>query len=172
MEKLTLNIDFKSCELLDMVLNAFGDGEHLDRSAILEIFDSNENEAVKQINILAQLRFIRKIAEVEDSRLGLIFYKEQNTDLFLAQGGFTAQYLKTAEEKKVSDKRQGLADENARLENEALKHQVTIRDQENRIRSLDEKLKRFEILKNYEWLIRLAFSAVAAFLTWWLTKNI
>jgi hypothetical protein len=43
MEKLTLNIDFKSCELLDMVLNAFGDGEHLDRSAILEIFDSNEN---------------------------------------------------------------------------------------------------------------------------------
>jgi hypothetical protein len=64
-----------------------------------------------------------------------------------------------------------LADENARLENEALKHQVTIRDQENRIRSLDEKLKRFEILKNYEWLIRLAFSVVAAFLTWWLTKN-
>ena len=139
MEKLTLNIDLKSCELLDTILKAFGDGEHLDKSDVLEIFNSNSNKAVKYINILAQLRYIKKIAEVEGSRLGMMFYKEQNTDLFLAQGGFTAQYFKTAEEKIVSDNRKSLADENARLENEALKHQASIRDQENRIRTLDEK---------------------------------
>lgn len=172
MEKLTLNIDLKTCELLDKVLEAFGDGQHLDKETVLEIFENDENNAVKHINILAQLRYIRKIAEVEDSRLGMIFYKEENSDLFLAQGGFVAKFTKAAEEKKIADNRQNISDENARLENENLKYQATIRDQESRIRDLDEKLKRFELLKNYEWLIRLIIGLATAILTWWLTTKV
>ena len=171
MEKLTLNIDLKTCELLDKVLEAFGDRQHLDKETVLEIFENDENNAVKHINILAQLRYIRKIAEVEGSMLGMMFYKEGNSDLFLAQGGFVAKFTKTAEEKKIADNRQNLADENARLENENLKHQTTIRDQENRIRDFDEKLKKFELLKNYEWLIRLAVGVTAAIFTWWFSRN-
>lgn len=171
MEKLTLNIDLKTCELLDKVLEAFGDGQHLDKDTVLEIFENDENSAVKHINILAQLRYVRKIAEVEGSRLGMMFYKEENTDLFLAQGGFAAKLLEASEEKKIADNRQTLADENARLENDNLKYQTTIRDQESRIRDLDEKLKKFEVLKNYEWLIRLVIGVSAAIFTWWFTQK-
>ena len=41
----------------------------------------------------------------------------------------------------------------------------TIRAQEDIIRSLDKKLKQFEMLKNYEWLKRFSFGAGAALAT-------
>ena len=166
-----LTFDLKTCELLDTVLKAFGDGVHLDSSVVLEVFSGSEIEAIKHINILSELGYVRKIAEIEGGRLGMLFYKEQTTDLFLAQGGFVAQYQKDAEEKKVSDNRNNMADENARLGNEELKYKANIRNQESRIRALDEKLKRFEMLKNYEWLIRLVLIALTAFITWSLKKT-
>jgi hypothetical protein len=169
MEKLTLNQ--KSCELLDSLLQAFGDGVHLKRPTILKLFDGDENEAVKHINILSQLGYIKKMAEMEGQKLGEIFYKNDSADLFLMQGGFTARYLKAAEEKISEDNRQSLVDENTKLQNEALKHQATIREQEDRIRSLDEKLKRFEMLKNYEWLIRLSIAFIVATFTWWINNR-
>lgn len=129
-----MNMDLKTCKSLDSILLAFGENDHLDRDSVLKLFNDNENEAAKHINILAQFNHIKKIAEVEDSKLGLAFLKEDNTDLLLAQGGFTELYLKAAEEKKTSDERQNLADENARLANEAHKHQATIHLREDRIK--------------------------------------
>lgn len=38
---------------------------------------------------------------------------------------------------------------NLELQNEALSYQKTIRDQEDRIRDLDERVKKFEMLTSY-----------------------
>ncbi|RZK38622.1 MAG: hypothetical protein EOO90_21685 [Pedobacter sp.] len=165
-----LSLSQKSCEQLDGVLNAFGNGVHLDKSKVLELFENDENEASKHINILAQFGYIHKMAEVEGQKLGELFYKEDRTDLFLMEGGFTAQYLKALEEKSSNESRQNLLDENTKLQNDALKHQATIREQEERIRTLDEQIKRFEMLKNYEWLIRLAIIVTTSAIVWWFTQ--
>lgn len=163
-------MNLEKCELLDAVLKAFNGKDHVSKETILSIFGGDENIAVDYIDILAQLRYVRKIGEIEGSRLGLVFYKEQGLDLFLSEGGFTTQYNKKELEQKQADNRQNLETQNLELQNEALRYQTTIRDQEDRIRNLDEKVKHFEILKNYEWIIRLAFGAISALLAWWLTK--
>jgi hypothetical protein len=166
MNKITVNISQKESELLDAILKKFGNGEHLSREEILPIFDSNENLAADHIDILSKLNYIRKIAEIEGSRLGLAFYKETGVDLFLSKGGFTGRYNKELEAHRELEAQNTLQHENLHLQNESLKHQGRIRDQENTIRNLDEKLKRFEMVKNYEWLLRLAIGLISGIIAW------
>lgn len=170
MAKISLSMTPEKCGLLDAVLRAFNGTDHFSKETILPIFDGDENIAADYIDILAQLRYVRKIGEIEGSRLGQVFYKEPGLDLFLSEGGFTTQYNKKVQEQKQADKRQNLETQNLELQNEALRYQTTIRDQEGRIRNLDEKVKRFEMLKNYEWIIRLAFGVFSAAIAWWFTK--
>lgn len=169
MMKMKLNI--KQCELLDKVLDAFGNNEHLDKETVLGIFNNDENEASVHINILSKLGLIRKIGEIAGSKLGLIFYKEEQADFFIAQGGFVEKYKETEKELNESNELKLLEKRNLELENEALLYQTTIREKESNIRSLDEKLKKFEMLKNYEWLIRLGIGIAFGFCTWWFTRS-
>lgn len=163
-------LNLKQCELLDKILIAFGNTEHLDKDTILEIFNNDENEASTHVNILSKLGLIRKIGEIAGSKLGLIFYKEDQADIFIAEGGFVAKYKKTEKELNEANEFKLLEKKNLELQNEALSYQKTIRDQENRIRDLDERIKKFEMLKNYEWLIRLGIGVVFGIATWWFTR--
>ena len=45
----------------------------------------------------------------------MMFYKEENTDLFLMQGRFVAKFNKSAEGEKNADNSENLADENAKI---------------------------------------------------------
>lgn len=64
-----MKLNIKQCEFLDKILNAFGNDEHLDKETILGIFNNDENEASVHVNILSQLGLIRKIGEIEGSKL-------------------------------------------------------------------------------------------------------
>lgn len=166
-----MKLNIKQCEFLDKILNAFGNDEHLDKETILGIFNNDENEASVHVNILSQLGLIRKIGEIEGSKLGLLFYKEEQAYTFMAEGGFVEKYKETEKELNESNEIKLLEKRNLELENEALSYQKTFRDQEIRIRDLDEKLKKFEMLKNYEWVIRLSIGVVFAIATWWFTRS-
>lgn len=166
-----MKLNIKQCEFLDKILNAFGNDEHLDKETLLEIFNNDENEASVHVNILSQLGLIRKIGEIEGSKLGLLFYKEEQADIFIAEGGFVKKYKDKEKEITETNELKLLEKRKLELENEALSYQKTIRDQEDRIRDLDERVKKFEMLKNYEWLIRLSIGVVFAIATWWFTRS-
>lgn len=89
----------------------------------------------------------------------------------MAEGGFVEKYKETEKELNESNEIKLLEKRNLELENEALSYQKTFRDQEIRIRDLDEKLKKFETLKNYEWVIRLSIGVFSAIATWWFTRS-
>ena len=163
----TLSLNRQTCDDLDLVLAAFGGKEHLSKEELLEIFDNNEVLAADCIDILAQLGYVKKIGEVQGSRLGLAFYKEPEAYVFLSQGGFKEAYSSKLKEKLEADELQTLTKTNLQLQNETLKYQVTIREQEGKIRILDERVKRFEMLKNYEWIIRLSIGVISALIVWW-----
>jgi hypothetical protein len=164
-------LSLKTCELLDKILNAFGNTEHLDKETILEIFNNDENEASNHVNILSKWGLIRKIGEINGSKLGLLFYKEEQADIFMAEGGFVEKYKESEKKHKEENDLKLLEKKNLELQNEALSYQKTIRDQDNRIRDLDERIKKFEMLKNYEWLIRLSVGIGSGIATWWFTLS-
>lgn len=64
MNKITLSMTLKKCELLDSILKAFGNEEHLGKEEVLAIFNGNENLAADHTEVLAKLNFIQKIVEI------------------------------------------------------------------------------------------------------------
>jgi hypothetical protein len=153
---------------LDELLNLFGDSIYLKQKEILSLFAGDENLAAEYMNILCSLQLVNEGAKA-GSKLALMYIKQIGADMFISEGGFIGQYNRKLAESTQQQDRQKLEVENLTLQNEALTYQATIRDQEAVIRLLDEKNKRFELLKNYEWLIRLAiavFVGLAGYFFW------
>lgn len=80
------------------------------------------------------------------------------TKEFLEEGGFISRYNDMMEEFQNEDDKNKLEKEKLLLETENLKHKLTIRDQEQRIRDLKEKNSIFQLIKNYWWLFLLLIS--------------
>jgi len=79
----------------------------------------------------------------------LVFYKN---------GGVAVENEKREKTKNDRNEFMTLQKENLELQNENLKYNQTIRDQEARIRDLEEKNKTFELIKHYWWLLTLFFA--------------
>jgi hypothetical protein len=79
--------------------------------------------------------------------------KNEYTEEFLRNGGFTKKYEELLEEELAEEQLKELEKQKLKLETENLKYQKTIRDQEQRIRNLSEQNSSIELLKNYWWLI-------------------
>lgn len=156
--------------LLSLILPE-GLSDYFEFDKVEKLFNNDENEASTYVNILSKLGLIRKIGEIAGSKLGLIFYKEDQAGIFTAEGGFVAKYKKAEKELNEANELKLLEKKNLELQNEALSYQKTIRVQEDRIRDLDERVKKFEMLKNYEWLIRLSIGVVFGIATWWFIRS-
>lgn len=63
------------------------------------------------------------------------------------------QEKEDSENKKLNNEVAALTRENLKLQNESFKYKKTIRVQESKISKLDLKLKRFEIIRKWWWLI-------------------
>lgn len=143
------NLNERDNLLLDQVLKSFGNEAYLDRENILKIFDLDEKLASSYIDILNRNNLITRVGETEDFDLPMMIMKNPSAELFIKNGGFGAIYEQT--KKEISSKK--IEDENLKLQNENLIYSKTIREQEQRIRNLDENNKIFEVIKNYWWLL-------------------
>ena len=150
------------CVQLDNILKAFGNNDSLSREELLDIFDQNDQLAYSYVHILVNNRLVSESSKAIGSDLPLMIFKESPTVLFMANGGFEAEYDKAAVKIQVDNSLQELQKKNIELQNESLSYQQTIRKQEARIRNFEEQNKPIELLKNYWWLIGSAFALGAA----------
>ena len=79
--------------------------------------------------------------------------KINNRDSILTEKGRDKKSGKT-------DRFENLTIENAELQNRDFKHRETIRDQEQRIRNLDEALKTYDVVKKYWYLVFIFLSVI------------
>lgn len=157
----------EQCIQLDQILNAFGQNDNIDREKVLEIFNQDEKLAYGLVHVLVSNGLVSEVGNVIDHDLPLMLFKERPAAIFMANGGFEAEYDKAAAKIIADTSFQELQKKNIELQNENLAYQQTIREQEARLRSLDEQNKFVEVLKNYWWLITGAFAlggAIAKFL--------
>jgi len=80
------------------------------------------------------------------------------TKEFLEEGGFKSRYDDMVTEYENEEEKNKLEKEKLSLETENLKYKQTIRDQEQRIRDLNEQNSTFQLIKNYWWLLLLLLS--------------
>lgn len=126
----------------------------MDRDDILSLFENNERTAAGYIATLVSYGLVGKMGETEDHDLPKMLYKEDKAETFIEAGGFITLFNNANRENKVRD----LTEANLKLQNENLLYVQTIRDQEKRIRNLDEHNKFFELVKNYWWLLSGLFA--------------
>lgn len=147
----------EQCVQLDQVLNAFGQNDNIDREQILEIFNQDEKLANSLVHVLVSNGLVSEVGHVIDHDLPLMLLRERPAVIFIANGGFEAEYNKAVAKITADTSFHELQKQNIELQNENLAYQQTIREQEARLRSFDEQNKFIELLKSYWWIIVSAF---------------
>ena len=79
-----MELDRFEYEMLDAILEAFGQNNSLTREQILDIFDHDEDYAASMISFLESSGLV----SVVGNKLPLIVKKESRVDKFLEHGGF------------------------------------------------------------------------------------
>lgn len=143
----------EQCVQLDQVLNAFGQNDNIDRKTVLEIFNQDEKLAYSLVHVLVSNGLVSEVGNVIDHDLPLMIFKERPASIFIANGGFEAEYDKAAAKILSDTSFQELQKKNIELQNENFAYLQTIREQEARLRSFDEQNKFVELLKSYWWII-------------------
>ncbi len=76
---------------LDKILSAFGNGEYLDINLVTAI-ESIERKANGLIEILRSRGLITRIGDTEENVLPMILLLNPLADVFMDNGGFTAEF--------------------------------------------------------------------------------
>src|SRR5258707_5083147 len=79
-----MELDKFEYEMLDAVLEAFGQNKSLTREQVLDIFDHDEDYAASMIGFLES----NGLVTVVGNKLPLVINKEPRAVVFLANGGF------------------------------------------------------------------------------------
>jgi|GEM_PF-4511122 len=83
------------CQKLDKILSAFGDGEYLDIDLVTAI-EPIERKANGLIEILNGRGLITRIGDSEENVLPMILLLNPVADVFMDNGGFTAEFRRTS----------------------------------------------------------------------------
>lgn len=152
------------CEMLDTLLEAFGSTGSLSREQVLKIFDGDETIASSLVKVLADNGFVMEVGHVEEQDLPLLINRESTAVLFLKNGGFTGAYDAETAARASAGELELLQKENLGLQNEKLVYEQTLREREERIRTLELKIRRMEYLKYLWWAAGLLTSGIAVWL--------
>ncbi|MBF9254987.1 hypothetical protein I2I11_16910 [Pontibacter sp. 172403-2] len=88
--------------------------------------------------------------QVSVFNVGLV--DDGKAEIFFQNGGFKVEFEKEQNRVEEENESKRLQKENLILQNENFEYAQTLREQESRIRILDEKLKEFEKVKNIWWV--------------------
>lgn len=142
------------CELLDVVLEAFGIPDSLTRLQLLELFDQDEAAAFAIVQILLREELIAEAGKHGDYELPDKLILKPKGDKFLNEGGYTRRFLQEQEKPvEVGGTLAKLQQQNMRLQNLKL-------SAESHVGDLQKKIDRLRVRQFIWWmLILLAFGA-------------
>jgi predicted nucleic acid-binding Zn ribbon protein len=162
---------------LDVVLEAFGKHDSLKREQILEIFDHDEPMAAAIVSILVEDDLVAEVGLSEQNYLPVLLVKKPKVSLFLQNGGYTgqgglgnqferlrldlidpqqsmpAEIGVRPDAKKLNSEQEGSQQHILALQNENLRYQRSIKERDEQITSLNDRVRRLEYLKLLWWLL-------------------
>ena len=157
-----MELDRFEYEMLDAVLEAFGQHDTLTREQILDIFDHDEDYAASLIGFLES----NGLVTVVGNRLPLIVNKGPRATTFLESGGFVNGNEPPIEKEEPLAEPEQFRDLNKPSLNEKPGYENTLKEYDKRIRALELKIKYFENLKYWLW----AAGAAVVMLGVWIIK--
>jgi hypothetical protein len=153
-------------QMLDALLEAFGASDTLTREQVLKLFDGDEGFAADIANILTAEGLVAVAGLTGEGELPGELRKLPKMNDFIKQGGFAERAAKLAGPKKPEWDEELLRKRNTALENEKLKLQRVIRDQEAEQRALDQKFKHLEKYKYALYGALLLIAGLASWIIW------
>ena len=139
----------------------------LTESGFLKETDPNLESKFESLLAIVASYGCAKVNPAHNADNGANAEKNSMTAKFKADGGFMTAFkqlqVDSAKDKETKLKEQ-LEIKNLKLQNENLEYSKTIRDQEARIRDLEEQNKFIELLKGYWWVLLICVGIGAALL--------
>jgi hypothetical protein len=157
-----MELDRFEYEMLDAVLEAFGQHDSLTREQVLDIFDYDEDYAASMIGFLESKGLIVSVG----NRLPLVINKEPKAVTFLENGGFVGSKEQEIEKDESVTEPEPLSHQHTQLHSEKPVHENTLRQMDKRIGALELRIKRFDYLK----YLLLAAGLVILILAVWIIK--
>ncbi|MDB4903946.1 MAG: hypothetical protein JWQ63_3227 [Mucilaginibacter sp.] len=142
-----MELDRFEYEMLDALLEAFGQNKSLTREQVLDIFDHDEDYAASMIGFLES----NGLVTVVGNRLPLIINKEPRAVMFLANGGFVSSNDELVETEEPATETEQLKEGDLKPQEKKSNYEHTFEEHDKRIRSLELRIKRFEYLKFLLW---------------------
>jgi hypothetical protein len=157
-----MELDRFEYEMLDAVLEAFGQHDSLTREQVLDIFDYDEDYAASMIGFLESKGLIVAVG----NKLPLVINKEPKAVTFLANGGFVGHKEEEIEKGEPATEPEPLPHQHTQLQNESPVRENTLRQMDKRIGALELRIKSFDYLK----YLLLAAGLVILILAVWIIK--
>src|SRR5260221_5172076 len=147
-----MELDKFEYEMLDAVLEAFGQNKSLTREQVLDIFDHDEDYAASMIGFLES----NGLVTVVGNKLPLVINKEPRAVVFLANGGFVNGNEELVETEEQATETDLLKERDLKPREKKSDYEHTFEEHDKRIKSLELRIKRFEYLKYLLWATLLA----------------
>jgi len=145
------------CEMLDVMLEAFGVPDSMTREQILELFDGDEAVAFSMVRALVREGLVVGAGVHGDFDLPDKLILKPKGERFLKEGGFTKRYhLEQQKELQVGGTLAKLQQQNMRLQNQKLAN-------ETEIINLKKSVEGWQ-LRQYFWYALLVIVFIIGFL--------
>lgn len=157
-----MELDRFEYEMLDAVLEAFGQHDSLTREQVLDIFDYDEDYAASMIGFLESKGLIASVG----NKLPLVINREPKAIAFLENGGFVNSKEEEIEQDEPVTEPEPLPHKPVQLQTESPVDEQVLRQLDKRIGVLELRIKHFDYLK---YLLMVA-GLVIAILAIWIIK--
>jgi hypothetical protein len=157
-----MELDRFEYEMLDAVLEAFGQYNSLTREQVLDIFDYDEDYAASMIGFLESKGLIASVG----NRLPLVINREPKAIAFLENGGFVNSKEEEIEQDEPVTGPEPLPHQPIQLQTESPVDEQVLRQLDKRIGALELRIKRFDYLK----YVLLAAGLIILILAVWIIK--
>jgi hypothetical protein len=138
-----MELDRFEYEMLDAVLEAFGQHNSLTREQVLDIFDYDEDYAASMIGFLESKGLIVSVG----NRLPLVINREHKAVTFLENGGFVNNKEQEIEQDESVTEPEPLPHQPIQLKTKSLLDEQVLRQLDKRIGVLESRIKYFDYLR-------------------------
>lgn len=122
------------CEMLDVMLQAFGIPDSLTREQLMALFDQDEAAAFAMVQILTREGLVAESGKHGNYELPAKLILKPKGEKFIKEGGFTARYRREKEKPvEVGGTLAKLQQQNMRLQNLNLAHKGEISDLQKKV---------------------------------------
>ena len=125
------------CEMLDVMLQAFGVPDALTRDQVMQLFDGDETVAFAMVQALVREGLIAEAGKPGKYELPDKLILKPKGEKFLKEGGFGKRYqIEQEKPRQLGGTQAKLQQQNMRLQNEKLSQQTQIANLQQKVKAL------------------------------------